>query len=242
MKKSVSAIGSIYKTEKLVPLEIQSQKKCCILEAIHPYAGYYGHVPGKTKPNSLFILTKKPYFLEEVRALANSLSLCYRDDIQFASAQLEFNHQFYPAIRVKHFPDYQKLSELHTCLSDLGVSFQSKVTISGPVKTRVQKVFQLEEIEPGIYSDQIEKNKGYVFCDRYINDEQFLQLQKSLRHNSSCGVHDAVHGEIMVDGMLVKIIRVYAERLQIELLKCVKREFDRMKWETLRGQQKEGVN
>jgi len=241
MKKSVIAIGSIYKTEKLVPLEMQSQKKCCILEAIHPYAGYYGHIPGKTKPNSLFLLTKKPYFLEEVLALANSLSLCYRDDIRFASAQLEFNHQFFPAIRVKHFPDYQKLNDLQTCLSDLGVDFQSKVTISGWVKTRVQKVFHLEEIEPGIYSDRVEKNKGYVFCDRYIDGKQFSQLEKSLKHNSGCGMHDAVHGEIMLDGMLVKIVRVYAERLQIELLKCVKSEFDKMNWETVQNQHKEKV-
>lgn len=241
MRKLVTAIGSIYKTEKLVPLKFQSQKRCCILEAIHPYADYYGHVPGKSKPNSLFLLTEKPYFLEEVLALANGLSACYREEIKFASAKLEFNGAFYPAIRIKHFPNYEKLPDLKACLHDLGVSFQSKVNISGQINTRVQKVFKLEEIEPGIYSDQIEKNKGYIFCDCYINAGQFLLLQKSLRNNSQCGVHDAVHGEIIVDGMLVKIIRVYAERLQIELLKCIRSEFDRMNWRVFQGKQKEGV-
>ena len=228
MNKIITVVGSISKTEMLVPLEIHIEKGCCILEAAQPYANYYGHVPENPKPNSLFLLTTKFYFLEEVLAFAISLSDCLLDEVNFASAHLDFKGVLYPSIRIKYFPDYKKLPYLQHCLKEFGIDFQSKTKIIGQVNARIQKLFFMEEIEPGIYLDLEENNKGYIFCDRQIDAKQFSELQQNIKNNTNCGLHDSVHGEVLLDGILVKIIRVFAEGLKPSLLKCIKSEFDRI--------------
>jgi len=227
MKKIIKVTGSIYKEELLMPLEKHIMPNTTVLEATHPYAHYYGQVPQVPKPNSLFLLTRKFYFLEEFLALVNQVSDCWQDQINFATAYLEYKGKQYPAIRLKHFPNYERLTYLQNCLKDVGMEFMPKIQFEGKSASRVQKFFEMYEIEPGIYFDNEERNKGYIFCDTQFNNQQFELTLQRLRNNSSCGLLDAVQGDILVDGILVKIIRVYAEGIQPSQLKCIKSEFNK---------------
>jgi hypothetical protein len=210
-----------------MPVEKNVLANSTVLEATHPYADYYGHVPQASSPNSIFLLTERFYFLEEILALVDQVCDCMDDNINFASASLEYNMKQYPAIRLKHFPDYDKLAYLQNCLKQVGVEFSPKIHFEGKSKSRVQKFFEMREIEPGIYFDNLENNKGYIFCDAQFNTEQFELTIQRLKNNSNCGMLDAVHGDVMLDGILVKIIRVFAENIQASSLKCIKSEFNK---------------
>lgn len=227
MKKIIKAPGSIYKEEVLMPLEKNVLPNTNVLEATHPYADYYGHVPKVPKPNSIFLLTRKFYYLEEVLALVSQVSECLQDDINFASAYLEYKGKQYPAIRIKHFPDYNRLLYLQNCLNEEGLEFLPKINFEGKSVSRVQKFFEMREVEPGIYMDNQESNKGYILCDKQFTSQHFNLTIQRLKNNGNCGLLDAVYGDIMLDGILVKIIRVFAEGIQTSLLKCIKAEFDK---------------
>ena len=227
MKKIIRVPGSIYKTEFLQPVEKTVLKDTTVLEATHPYANYYGQVPQVAKPNSIFLLTNRFYYLEEILALVSQVSDCLQDEIDFATASVNFNGRQFPAIRLKHFPDYNRLINLQRCLKAEGVDFISNNQIKGTATSRVQKIFELRELEPAIYIDNVEKNKGYVFCDSQFNLYQFEKTLQQLKNNGKCGLMDVVQGEILLDGILVKIIRVFAEGIGSTALKCIKSEFDR---------------
>ena len=53
--KTVTYCGSITKKESLIPLESHILENTWVAEANFPYANYYGQVPAKPKPNSLFL-------------------------------------------------------------------------------------------------------------------------------------------------------------------------------------------
>jgi len=227
MKKIIRAPGSIYKEEVLMPIVQNVMTNTTVLEASHPYAHYYGQVPQTPKPNSIFILTRKFYYLEELLSLVSEVADCLQDEINFASAHLDYKGKQYPAVRIKHFPDYDRLKYLQNCLKEEGLEYLPKIDFSGKSISRVQKFFEMREVEPGIYMDNQENNKGYILCDKQFSSQHFNLTIQRLRNNGNCGLLDAVHGDIMLDGILVKIIRVFAEGIQTRSLKCIKAEFDK---------------
>lgn len=227
MNKIIRVPGSIYKSEFLQSVEKTVIENTTVLEATYPYDNYYGQVPQIATPNSIFLLTQQFYFLEEILALISQVSICLQDEIDFATASINYNGRQFPAIRLKHFPDYNRIINLQRCLKAEGVRFILNNQIKGNATSRVQKFFELRELEPAIYIDNTEKNKGYVFCDNQFNLHQFEKTLQQLKNNGKCGLMDVVQGEILIDGILVKIIRVFAEGIGSTTLKCIKAEFDR---------------
>ena len=170
--KLIKVCGSITKIESLIPIKSNILENTSVVEANLPYAHYYGQVPEKPKPNSLFLFTTRFYSLEEVLRFSQNIDLCYSKNINVASAVLEFQNSQYPAIRIKNFPDYEQLRFLQECFIKQGVEFAKKVPQVNEAVVRTNKCFVLEEIEKGIYLDRKEENKGYITFQKRIKQEQ----------------------------------------------------------------------
>lgn len=229
MKALLNACGSITKVEMLSPLKSHILANTCVAEASLPYAHYYGQLPLKNaQPNSIFLLVKKFYFLEEILALSLSVEKCLLDKINFATAILEFNGKQIPAVRIKFFPDYNQLANLQSCLQNEGMEFLTGTDISGNVHARIHKLFVLEEVEPGFYFDQQETNKGYFLHQHRIPAQAFETVLTTIRNNSSCKLFDAVQGKFILDGVVKEFVRVFAEGINLELMKCIQEQFTKL--------------
>lgn len=229
MKTLLKICGSISKVEMLSPLKSHVLPNTCVAEASLPYAHYYGQIPQKNaQPNSIFLLVKKFYFLEEILSFSQNIEKCLLDKINFAAAILDLNGKQIPAIRIKFFPEYSQLTSLQTCLQNEGIEFLKDQKISGNIHTRIHKLFLLEEAEPDFYFDQTEKNKGYFICNQRITERKFNIILETIRNNSSCKLFDAVKGEFILDGKVKEVIRVFSEGIDLELLKCIQKQFNRL--------------
>jgi hypothetical protein len=225
MKNQVILSGSISKKEILVPIEANILENTFVTEAANPYANYYGRLPQKPKPNSLFFYTKKFYFLEEILSFTQDLEKCLLEKINIASSLIELNNNQYPAIRVKNFPDYSRLVLLQQCFISHGVELATKLNIKGEVKARINKLFVLQEIETDIYLDTIEEHKGYFIPKKKILAENFEEVISMVKNNTECKLFDAVQGKVLKNGEVREIIRIFAEGLDVQLLKCLKDRF-----------------
>lgn len=221
MKNLVNLSGSICKNEVLTPLTSNILEHTFVCEASSPYANYYGQVPQKPKPNSLFLFTKKFYYIDQILSCAQYVEKCLLDEINIASAIIEHRGKQYPAIRIKHFPDYKNLPELQKCMLSHDVEFAEKLHINGETRACINKLFVLEKIEPGIYMDLVEDHKGYFMYDAKITTKQFSELMCLIRNNPSCILFDAVQGQILQDGNVLDMVRIFAEGLDIDTLKCL---------------------
>lgn len=216
--------GSITKKESLVPLNSHILENTWVAEANFPYANYYGQIPSKPKPNSIFLFTERFYSLEEVLWFSNGFDACYAKQLNVASAILEFHDKQHPAIRLKNFPDYEQLHLLQKCLAQQGIIFSKKIPLVTETRAVINKCFELEEIEAGFYFDKLEKNKGYFTAQKMIDRNKFEDLIFTIRNNSNCSLFDAVPGGFIINSHSVDFIRVFSENLDLELLKCIKNQ------------------
>jgi hypothetical protein len=224
----IRVCGSIVKKESLAALRNNILENTCVAEANMPYANYYGNVPEKANPNSLFLFTKQYYTLEEVLRFAQKISSCVMENVNVAASILSFQNSQLSAIRIKNFPDYSHLSHIQKCFASQGVEFAKKIYFESEALVKTNKCFILEEIDEGIYMDNTEENKGYILIDKLLNQEEFIILSAQLKNNCSCCLFDAAKGGIIVDSEVKEIFRVYSEKLELAHLKCIQTEINKI--------------
>jgi hypothetical protein len=223
--REIKVCGSVVKEESLIPVEYNILEGTCIAEANSPYSNYYGNVPKLATPNSIFLFTKHSYSLEEVLRFAQNIDSCYMTNVNVAAASLEFGHDKYSAIRIKYFPDYDHIHLLQSCFINEGVEFIKKVHMSKFALLKIHKCFVLEELEEGIYIDKKEKHRGYIAIPKHIDQKYFLTKLSEIRNNNDCALLDAVLAAMIIDSKATDMLRIYSEKVNLELLKCVKEKF-----------------
>lgn len=230
MKKNriIRVCGSIIKKESIVPLRVNHMENTVVAEANLPYSNYYGNVPQHPKPNSLFLFTACFYTLEEVLRFAQKTDSCLMQNINLATAVINFKNNRYPAIRIKNFPDYEHLPEIQKCLMKQGVEFAKKVQLEDEAEMRINKCFVLEKVKKRLYIDKIEKDKGYVLIDKLLTNDEFEELAIKVKNNGRCHLFDAVKCGIIHHSEVKELMRIYAENLDISLLKCIREEIQKM--------------
>lgn len=219
--------GSITKNESLTPIDYKILKNTLVAESGDPYSNYYGNVPHRLAPNSLFLFTKQFYTLDEIlKVTCNMKALFgYTKLFDIATAILDFTDHYHYALRVKDFPDYKHIHWLQSCYSSEGIIFCHKVHLTKPVRVTVFKELKLDKQEEDVYLDNTNTHKGYITIPRQINNNEFSELLINLRNNNDCELFDAAIGIIEINSETKNMIRIYSENLNIALLKCIKEKF-----------------
>lgn len=220
----IQVCGSVIKKESIIQINVNILANTCVAEANEPYFNYYGNVPKNAVPNSLFLFTVPCYTFEEVLRFLQKSDACFKERINVATSVLDFGQNQYPAIRIKNFPDYKHLAELQKCFVREGVQFAHKVLFSHEAVVRTHKYFVLEEVEEGIYIDLQEEDKGYILADKLLSETDFEELITRIRNNSGCRFFDAAKCGIMHDSKVKEVVRIFSEKLDISLLKCIQRQ------------------
>ena len=224
----IHVCGSIIKEESIVPVTTHIAEHTVVAEANKPYSDYYGIAPFNmpTKPNSLFLFTTQYYLLEEVLRFARLIDMCCMQSLNIAVSVLNFGTEHYPAIRIKHFPDYQKIEKLQQCFMEQGVEFARKVHLQDKAVIKTNKCFSLDKIADNLYLDHTQNKTGYVVLPRMIYNDDFNKVITTIRNNSNSPLFDAVRGSVILDGVVTDIVRVYSERIGIDLLKQIQKQFE----------------
>jgi hypothetical protein len=226
--KTLKVCGSITKKESLAKFTGSVLDHTTVAEADHPYSGYYGRIPDKPKPNSLFLFTERYFTLEEALRLTQNIDICAKNKVNVASAIFLLKNHRVPAIRIRNFPDYQHVGMLQQCYINQGVRFSRKVDLENEAVVTVNKCFLLKSTDDGLYSDKNEKNEGYIKVPKRLELLKFEELFQNVRNNSNCLLFDAAMGGFIIDGFVEDIIRIYSDHLNTDLLKCIKTQI--LKW------------
>lgn len=226
--KTLKVCGSITKKESLALVTSNIMEHTVVAEADMPYSNYYGRIPDKPQPNSLFLFTEGYYTLEEALRLTQNIDICARNKVNTASAVFLLHGHHVPAIRIRNFPDYQHLKMLQECYIKLGVKFARKVHLEKEPEVTVSKCFFLEDAGDGIFFDKQEKHEGYIILPKRLIMNEFEELMNKVRNNSDCLFFDAAIGGFIMEGHVKEMMRVYSEHLDLKMLKCIQSET--LKW------------
>ena len=226
-EETLKVCGSITKTESLIPIQSNILEHTWIAEANLPYSHYYGQLPKKANPNSLFLFTERFYPLEDVLRFSLGVEGCAAE-LDIASATIEHQDMQYPAIRIKKFPEYANLHLLQKCFMNQGVEMAAKVNFVNQAKIVINKCFELNELDEGIYLDHEDEHKGYIFVEKRIDRDNFDKTILNIKNNSNCKFFDAVPGGFILNSQSNDIVRIFAEGLDLEQLRCIKYQLQKM--------------
>lgn len=235
-RKILIVCGSITKKESLIYFKGNKLDNTTIAEADQPYSNYYGQIPDKPRPNSLFLFTELEYSLEEVLRLTQNIDICAKNQVNVASAVLYINKHRLPAIRIRNFPDYEHIKMLQQCYTEQGVMFSKRSLPDKEAIIKVNKCFWLEDAGDGYFLDLDEENEGYITFPYYPEMSEFEILIQNIRNNSSCSLFDAALGGLIIDGKVKDIIRIYTGHLNLDILKCIMKEA--LKWTEVKNKVK----
>jgi hypothetical protein len=226
----MKTIGTITKTESLIPIDYNVLKHTCVLEANQPYADYYGLTPSESKTHSIFLITNCFYSLDEIIDVTKGIKVCFskHEYLDVASAVIDFKNHYNYAIRVRDFPEYKHIHWLQSCYISKGVSFTKKIENINPAKITVCKQFNVTEYKEGIYLDKNNRSKGYITIPEHITETDFSEFLVYVRNNKSCELFDAAMGTMEINSDATEILRIYAENLTPGLLLCIKKTFAKL--------------
>lgn len=224
----INVCGSIIKEESIVPVTTHIASHTVVAEANKPYSDYYGIAPFNmpTKPNSLFLFTTQYYMLEEVLRFASQIDMCCTQSLNLAISVLNFGTEHYPAIRIKNFPDYQKIEKLQQCLIEQGVEFARKVFLQPKAVIKTHKCFALDKIGDNLYLDHRQNKTGYVALRHLMNKDEYEEVISSIRYNSNVPWFNSERGAIIFDGNVTDIVRIYSEHIDSGLLRMIQKQFE----------------
>ena len=219
--------GSITKKETLLPVDYQILSNTLVAEAMYPYADYYGKMPQRISPNSLFLFTKHFYTLDELMKIKHTISRTFVNinNLDVATAIVDLVDHYQYAIRIKELADYENISKIQTLFKSEGIFFSKVFHLLASAKVTVFKRFTVTEIEDGILLDKTNNHKGYVIIPRQIRSEEFDEILINLRNNHDCPLFDAAIGSINIHSETKDIIRIYSENINLDLLRCAKKRF-----------------
>ena len=224
-KETIHVCGTVTKTESLAEIKWNIAENTVVAEANSPYKNYYGQVPEKANPNSLFLFTTQFYFLEEVLGAGQNFSDVSSKKMNLASGVLHMYNQDYPAIRIKHFPDYQNIAALQHHLIEQDIGMKPKVQLANEAKTRISKCFRLQILDKGIYKYLYDENNAYVVIPDLMNYDEFKTRVQKIRNNTSCKLFDAALVKSIINSGITTMARIYSEGIDISLLKCIQTNF-----------------
>lgn len=229
-KNFVVKFGSLIKEETLEVIDSKILPNTIVLEATNPFPGYYEYYEGIQKdvmPHYIYLVTDKKCDLEKFTRATQKIMSYFEVNFHAAMGTITIFNDTFHVIRIRRLTKYDQIKELQSCYKEEGIILKTNATIPHNSKAMIQldKFFALEEIGDGYFLDHVEPNHGYFTVPQKLSWKQFEHLTQQVKYNMDMFHFDASLGFIYDNFKAIDMIRIYAENLDLELLKKIRSKF-----------------
>lgn len=226
MKNNIETIGKITKKELLGAIEKDLAGGFMALENRHPFPGYHGNtIPDfhELIPDSIFIITKQEYNEENLIRTSHKIRKKFKKKFDAAPGQINVFNEMVPCIRVKFLKSYSDIAPLLSLFNEHGIQFvkYKKVKPSEGLIT-INKFFELEILDPGMYLDQEDTDMCYFQIPMHINWDTFERITLDMKRNMDDNKFDAALAVIFRKNCAIDCVRVYGHRINREKINTIK--------------------
>lgn len=221
----VESIGVLLKEETLQTVEHFILENTLVLESIEPFPGYHGeNLPTDTKPDSLFLITDKPYPVETIFRISQHLC-CYQNILVDAvPVEIYIHDVIYSGIRIRGLKNYSLIAEIQGCYMDKNILFTRKKSIKSPALMRITKIFSLEKLAAHIYKDLDDSNTFYLAIPYHFMWEKFRTVTFSIKNNLDNSNFDCASGFIYLKDM-IEFVRIYTQNHDLTKLQLIREKY-----------------
>lgn len=226
----VVKFGSLIKEETLEVIDSKILPNTIVLEATNPFPGYYEYYEGiqkDVKPHYIYLVTSKKCDLEEFTRATQKIMSYFEVSFHAAVGTITIFNDVHHVIRIRRLTKYDQIKELQSCYQKEGISLKSNVSIPHNTKAMIQldKFFAIKEIGEGYFMDHIEANHGYFTIPQKLTWKEFEKLTQQVKYNMEMFHFDVSLGFMYDNFKAIDMIRVYAESLDLDLMKKIRAKF-----------------
>jgi len=217
-KNTIETLGKIVKKEILGNIEAELSGGFMLLENMHPYPGYHGDtIPDDHElvPDSVYGVTKTVYNEETLLRAAHEVRKEFNKKFDAATGQVDVYNGMQPCVRIKYLENYRDVPELFDRFNRQGIQFLKYKKLEpheGLIK--INKFFQLDLLEPGIYLDNIDPDMCYLQLPEYIDWRTFERITLSMKRNMEDNKFDAAQAMIFRKNCVVDCVRIYDHHIK----------------------------
>lgn len=223
----IETFGTLSKFEKVQSLNRHLQPSVLVLEDSLPYPGYYSrHDPDTEKPRYIFILTREFYSMEKVlRFTYEARKVLNNPSLDVTPCRLTIFANAYSALRARHFHNFEMVDDFIAFLRDEGVSFVRYHEMDEMASIEVQKLYNLEEILPGIYQDLDEVGERYITLPCNLDFGQLMRVTQAVKNNLTENNFDAALSMFYRHNGIVDAVRIFEPFISVHNLEVIQNSY-----------------
>ena len=219
-------IGKINIQENIDTVDENKIPRTFVINVPDPYKNYYGRFTEVEKPISIIFVTKLPNSFEKILRATRRINEKY--DIQLAGAKCEvtINSRKLNGVRVKGISRYHEIEQIQQYYQDAGFDFaKSEKFNDTDALIRINKFFNIKELEEGVYESKDEVDVYYVEVPELMTWDEFRTYTYEIKNNISDKNYDIAKGIFYTNGGITEMLRIVKPKATIEFLKTIQRKY-----------------
>ncbi|MBE0424423.1 MAG: hypothetical protein IBX66_10870 [Lutibacter sp.] len=219
-------IGKIIIQEKIDTIDENKLPNTFVINVPDPYKNYYGRFTEIVKPVSIIFVTKTPNSFEKILRVTKKINEKYNLRLDGAKCEVTMNSRKIDGIRVKGINRFHEIAQIQQYYKNEGYDFaKSEKFASTEVLIRINRFFNIEELDNGIYHSKDEDNTYYIQVPRYMGWDEFKKLTQEVKHNITDANYDIAKGIFYVNQGITEILRIVKPNASLELLKTIQQKY-----------------
>ncbi|MDP3945876.1 MAG: hypothetical protein Q8Q51_08265 [Lutibacter sp.] len=219
-------IGKIIIQEKIDTIDENKLPNTFVINVPDPYKNYYGRFTEIVKPVSIIFVTKTPNSFEKILRVTKKINEKYHLNLDGAKCEVTMNSRKLDGVRVKGINRFHEIGQIQQYYKDEGYDFaKSEKFKSTEALIRINRFFNVDEVEKGIYHSHDENEVYYIEVPRYMTWDEFKKLTQEIKHNIADANYDIAKGIFYVNHGITEILRVVKPKASLELLKTIQKKY-----------------
>jgi hypothetical protein len=225
-------IGKLTRQENINPIERNKISNTMVIHIPSPLATYYTRFSQINKPNAVLLITKKPVSFEHILRATSKINKKNALELGGAKCEITIGRKKYSGIRLKGINQFSEIENIQRYFEQEGFEFTKNVKIKKDTDSliRVNKFFELEKVEDGIYHSPNNKDRYYIEIPKHVHWDEFREVTFDIKNNVSVSGYDVAKGIFYEKDGITEMVRIIKPNITLDMVKELKNKyFDRLK-------------
>jgi hypothetical protein len=220
-------IGKITLQENISPIERNKVSGTFVIHIPNPLASYYSRFTEVNKPNSVVFVTKNPVSFEKILRVTKIINESKGLKLNGAKCEVNLGRHKYSGIRVTGIDRYTHIEETQKSYGELGFDFHKSIRLAKGTDAmiRVNKFFNLLDIEDKIYQSPHNKDRFYIEIPKYLDWDEFREMTFNIKNNISVSNYDIATGIFYENDGITDVLRVIKPNITLEMVNEIRQKY-----------------
>jgi len=219
-------IGKMIIQENIDTVDENKIAKTFVINVPDPFKSYYSRFTTISKPVSVIFVTKTPNSFEKILRITRLINKKHNLDLSGAKCEVSINSRKLNGIRVKGINRFAEIEEVQQYYKDAGFDFaKTEKFVDTEALIRINRFFNIEELETGIHHSLDEEDVYYVEVPKYMKWDVFKSFTYDIKNNISDKNYDIAKGIFYVDGGITEVLRIVKPKATVDMLKTIQKKY-----------------